>query len=394
MTVCHLYDDDWELLQLGALDAATSEEMREHIRTGCAACAARFAEATHLLGAMGASLGEVEPPAHIEMQLRRRLKATPAPARVLVEPVATTQPVSPRQVLTRVAAALVLVVGGALAVQNVGMRRDLDAAQQQLASVTPAVTPPASAARASAPEPAPNVAPEPPSRASSPQALPDVEPWRRERQRLESAIAQAEAGRREAEADVARLDLALVEARRTAPAPASAAAPALVPVVPEDQGGAADRLAGLQAIVVQLTTEVRRLEADARRQAEVSREYLAAMQGALDDRATRITLRAIDPAAGRAAASATVTPDGRVLLVARGLPVLPPDKCYQLWVIRRDNPAIMSAGVVTVSGQGQALHSVRVGGAGGPITGFALTDEPLGGSVESRGRKLLFGSVS
>jgi hypothetical protein len=63
-------------------------------------------------------------------------------------------------------------------------------------------------------------------------------------------------------------------------------------------------------------------------------------------------------------------------------------------VIRRDTPAIVSAGVVGVSGLGQALHSTRVEGAPGQITGFALTDEPLGGSEVSRGRKLLFGSVN
>ncbi len=300
--------------------------------------------------------------------------------------------------MTGVAAALVLGVGGALAVQNVAMRRDLDAARGQLASGSPEVGPEATATPVRAPEPAAAAVPAPPSPAASPQTLPDVDAWERERQRLESAMAQAEAGRSQAEADVVRLNLALADARRAAQtaasAPAPAPMPAPVPAVTADRGGAAERVAELQATVIQLTADVRRLEGEARRQAEASRDTLATVQGALDDRATRVTLRAIDPAAGRATANATVTPDGRVLLVARGLPALPPDKCYQLWVIRRDNPTILSAGVVTVSAQGQAIHSARVGGAGGPITGFALTDEPLGGSVESRGRKLLFGSVN
>jgi hypothetical protein len=153
-------------------------------------------------------------------------------------------------------------------------------------------------------------------------------------------------------------------------------------------------VAVLQAEVTRLAADVARLDAELQRQTATGRRYAVALQTAIEPRATRLALRPVDPAAGRAVATATVTADGRLVVVARDLPALPPDKCYQLWVIRRDSPLIASAGVVEVTSRGEILHAVRVGTSGGPITGVALTDEPIGGSMESRGRKLLFGSTN
>lgn len=395
MRECDRYEHEWEAWWLGSLEAAAARDMRTHLATGCALCVARSASASELVSLLGAGLEAEDPPAHLELQLRRRLKQeTPALRLAATAPPAGA---TKRRWLTfaPVAAALLLVVSGAALWQNMALRRELVAAR----ATTPAVAVPVAAAPsaitpAASADPAP--APTVPAAATTPTptVAGDVagDLAERERREWQAAVASAEVARdaaREAAADMQRQ---LAEARRDAEA---ARALAAAPSTPAPVAASTDsRQQALQAEVARLAGDVARLEAELQRQTASGRRYAAALQTALEPRATRLALRAVDPAAGRAMATATVTADGRLVLAARDLPPLPSGKCYQLWVIRRDSPVIASAGVVDVNSRGEVLHAVQVGTAGGPITGVALTDEPLGGSVESRGRKLLFGSTS
>jgi anti-sigma-K factor RskA len=77
--------------------------------------------------------------------------------------------------------------------------------------------------------------------------------------------------------------------------------------------------------------------------------------------------------------------------VARNFPALPGGKCYQLWVVRKTIPAILSAGIVNLDREGHGLLFAPPGDDLEQVTGFAITDEPEGGSVVARGRKLLAG---
>lgn len=363
MTLCGRYDEEWELLLLGTLDVELSEAMRAHVLSGCARCAERWAEAARLLSAVGATTESVDPPLRVEQRLRQRL--TEASAETARNPVIR----SGRRAGTfwqaaGAAAALVALAAAAwLGWRNADLRRRLAEAERRLEASSVVPLPAASPTPAPVPSPGPGGAE--PAR------------WERERARLEDARRHAEAARAAAEEETARL----AAAQQAAAASAAAALDAL-------QQRAEER----ERAVEQLTARLRRVEAEALRRAGEAREHAAAMRIALDERSTRVVLRAVDPLAGQATASATLSPDGRLLLMARGLPPLPSDKCYQLWVIRRDDPAIVSAGVVSVGGEGQAFYATRVEGAE-RVTGFALTDEPLGGSVAARGRKLLFGSV-
>ncbi|MET0555884.1 MAG: anti-sigma factor [Vicinamibacteria bacterium] len=362
MTRCNQHDGEWELLLLGTLDPAASKAMRAHVASGCSHCLERWAEAVRLTSALGAALQPVEPPPQAEQRLLQRLLEVSADtART---PAVRVDRTAWAWRTTGVAAALLLLAGGSwLGWQNADLRRRLALSERQGRSVPAA--PPAAAS------PAPLV---PPSSAPAAPA-PERARWERERAQLVQARRDAESARDTAQAEVARL--ASTQQEEDARAGGALAAERR-------------RAAALQHTVDQLTAQVVRLEAEALRE---EREHAAAVRVALDERAVRVLLRAVDPLAGQATASATLTPDGRLLLLARGLPALPADKCYQVWVIRQDDPPIVSGGVMSVGGDGQALYATRLAGQAGRVTGFAITDEPLGGSRSARGRKLLFGAV-
>jgi anti-sigma-K factor RskA len=367
MTLCDQYDDQWELLLLGMLDLEVSAALRAHVESGCLGCRERWAEAARLLAALGSATEAVEPPLRVEQRLRQRLhdfSADTAPTPVIP----WRRRAGPVWKQAAAAAALaILVAGGWLGWQNAALRRRLAEAERRLESTSAAVDAAGPPPAAPAPAPAAPASPAAASVFSPGPGGPEVARWERERAQLEEAKSRAESARAATEAELAHLSAT--------------------------QQGAAARAAELERTVEQLTAQLRRLEAEAQRRAGAAREQAAAMQVALDERSMRVTLRAVDPLAGQATASAILSPEGRLLLSARGLPPLPADKCYQLWVIRQDDPAIVSAGVVSVSSEGQALHATRIEGRAARVTGFALTDEPLGGSPAARGRKLLFGSV-
>jgi hypothetical protein len=396
MSACDRYDYEWEAWWLGSLDAAAANDVRAHLATGCALCAARSASAAHLVSLLGAGLEAEDPPAHLELQLRRRLKQeAPALRLAATAPAAST---TKRRWLAfaPAVAALLLVVSGAVVLQNLALRRELLAAR-----ATPPVAVPVAAAPSAI---APSASADPAQPASAPTAQAEPPPAvaedvtadvaERERREWQAAVASAAVARDAARDAVVDLQRQLADARREVELARTSTATLPAPVTPAAASTGDGRVAVLQAEVTRLAADVARLDAELQRQTATGRRYAVALQTAIEPRATRLALRAVDPAAGRAVATATVTADGRLVVAARDLPALPPGKCYQLWVIRRDSPVIASAGVVDVNSRGEVLHAVQVGTSGGPITGVALTDEPIGGSVESRGRKLLFGSTN
>jgi hypothetical protein len=105
-----------------------------------------------------------------------------------------------------------------------------------------------------------------------------------------------------------------------------------------------------------------------------------------------VDLKSVHPELPEAAAHAVWSPESGLLFVADHLPVPPQDKCYQLWLLRRSHPPVSSAGMVRVGADGRAVLFVPPGEPLRDVTGLALTDEPAGGSVSSRGEKLLVGT--
>jgi anti-sigma-K factor RskA len=110
------------------------------------------------------------------------------------------------------------------------------------------------------------------------------------------------------------------------------------------------------------------------------REKLAAEMAALasaDTRTIALTGQAASPAAS---ARVFVEPKARRAVVFfYNLPANANDKSYQLWIIRSDQPKPQSAGVFSVSADGQATVKVENLPTDVPIKAFAVTLEPHGG---------------
>ena len=106
-----------------------------------------------------------------------------------------------------------------------------------------------------------------------------------------------------------------------------------------------------------------------------------------------VNLRVIDPGAGGATARAFYAPGVGLVLFANSLPALPSAKCYQLWAIHKGSRPIESAGLLQVDSQGKGYLFARDQPALTQLTGLAITQEPSGGSVSAKGRKLLFGAL-
>jgi hypothetical protein len=133
------------------------------------------------------------------------------------------------------------------------------------------------------------------------------------------------------------------------------------------------------------------LERDLQYQVRQAAEYRSMLQ-VLESRSMRqLELKVVDPAGGKATARAMWSADGGLLFLAHDLPDLGKEKCYQLWVLRRKEPAVLSAGLVSLDAKGNGLLYVPPDPGMELVNGFAITDEPKGGSVVARGKKLLVG---
>lgn len=106
---------------------------------------------------------------------------------------------------------------------------------------------------------------------------------------------------------------------------------------------------------------------------------LAAL-GAADTRTIALAGQEIAP---RASAKVFLEPDRRRAIVFfHDLPRNPDDKSYQLWIIRADHPAPMSAGVFDVTREGKASIAVENLPVATEIKALAVTLEPRGGVAQ------------
>ena len=108
----------------------------------------------------------------------------------------------------------------------------------------------------------------------------------------------------------------------------------------------------------------------------------------------QVELRGVDPGAGNATAVAFYAPDRGLMVLARSLPLLDQEKCYQLWSLHKAGPAIMSVGLLKTDASGTGFLYAPPSQELRQLTGLAITDEPKGGSPSARGHKLLFGALN
>jgi anti-sigma-K factor RskA len=376
---CAHVEADWELFALGSLDEAAQQAMAAHLQSGCKECQRRFLEAHVAVVSVAGTAPARQPSGRVERVLMKRIRAEqrlPSPW-----PWLRWNPVP-----WAIATACVVLAGWFFLQQ-----RKLDAQLASANSVIQSLHQAGSATAVPVPK-LPPVAETPssplpvhPTTASSLGAPPA------DNQKL-AAVA----------AEVAKLkeENAAISAARAAAEQRSADLQASLDAAQARGDGlsrdleAAKRasrtanqpeIADLNRQLSDSRAEVQRLIQDKARAAQIE----AVLQsGSMQ----QVELRPVDPAAGKAFARVLYSPRGGLLLVAASLPKLEHEKCYQLWLIRKGAPAILSAGLLQTSDDGRGFLFAPPTNELAQLTGLAITDEPKGGSVPARGHKLLFGA--
>ena len=97
------------------------------------------------------------------------------------------------------------------------------------------------------------------------------------------------------------------------------------------------------------------------------------------------------PAAPAAAGRAFWSAANGLVFTATALPALPPGRTYQLWILRMNDPAPASAGLVVPDDNGRVVTSFESPAGAGTPSGFALSIEPEGGVPAPTGALYLVG---
>jgi anti-sigma-K factor RskA len=376
---CAHVEGDWELFALGSLDEAAQQAMAAHLQSGCKECQRRFLEAHVAIVTIAATAPSRQPSARAERALMKRIRAeqrSPSPWSW------------PRWNLAPWAIATACVVlagwfflqqqklGGQLATANsvIQSLRRAGSPAAPLAPISPQV--------AETPTSLPPVYPQP---ASSPAAHPgenqELAAVAAEIAKLKEENAGISVARAAAEQRAADLQASL----NAAQARGDALALDLEAAKRSSRSANQAEIAALNRQLSDTRAELQRLSQGRARTAQIE----ALLQsGSMQ----QVELRPVDPAAGKAFARVLYSPQGGLLLVADSLPKLEHEKCYQLWLIRKGAPAILSAGLLQTSDDGRGFLFAPPTNELAQLTGLAITDEPKGGSISARGHKLLFGA--
>jgi anti-sigma-K factor RskA len=368
-------DADWNLFALGALDESTQQEMQEHLQTRCLACSRSYQEAVLVMDALAATVPPQKPSPHIADALLSRISQ----AGPLVVPIKSKRRSAALPWVAAAACALLALWLGVRLEQVNDLLRN-----QRASSTAAAVQQPAKAVPS--PAKAPSLVP-PNEQQTSPPA-----PSRTNASQVRALIAQVADLEAQKDTALAQLnqvknDLAnSIEARNSLQTQLASA---------QDQihAGATDA----HCSQAQLSALTHRLEmADATvAELRASKAWNAQAVGFLQSGPFRqVDLRAVDPGAGKATAVAFYAPDRGLLILARALPHLEGEKCYQLWSIHKAGMAIRSVGLMKTDAAGGGFLYAPPEQDLRQLTALAITDEPKGGSVSARGHKLLFGAFN
>ncbi|MCX6611586.1 MAG: anti-sigma factor [Acidobacteria bacterium] len=370
---CQMQNSDWDGLALGALTPQAAAPLVAHLRTGCAECATLFAKSHAAVLALGASLPGQAPSQLVEDKLasyvsKTKVVAMPAPRRGALSPW--------------------LLAAASLAFAAwMGFNRPASVSLPVSVPVSAPTSVPTSVSVAQTAEPTRVVDPNPdlqkrihelelslaqvrqqgiPAVAQPPLPPPPSEPL----------VVKVEDPEKDRQLNLYRERLQQLEALNQAHE---------------------KRLAELQQSrdkkLEQLNTRLAGLEVDYAAQKKVIDDYRNAFRTIESNGMKQVELASVDRAAQNSSARALYSKQGGLLVLAHDLPKLPDQKCYQLWILRKGSPSIVSGGLMKLDAQGRGFLQSPPTPALNDATGFAITDEPPGGSVIARGHKLLFGAI-
>ena len=88
---------------------------------------------------------------------------------------------------------------------------------------------------------------------------------------------------------------------------------------------------------------------------------------------------------------AVIAGGSQMVFYASQLPPLPPNRTYQLWLIRPTGQAIASAGTFLPDSSSHAILQLNDKTLLSAVNTLSVTDEPLGGSAQPTGHKWMIG---
>ena len=375
---CEFRTADWDSLALGAIPEAEANRLRTHLNSNCRSCLALYEESSSACLSMAAALPGQAPSQIVEDRLARYVQAFPKP-QVVPLPIHFRRPIW--QWLA-VAAALPFAFW-------LGILRQQPTLQQ--ISPPPAIQGPAQTRII--------------------EKTFDPNPQLRARiEELESQLTTPKVPG--SDPHLAELTARLEEAERRLkqPAPAPQTVSATDPELEKQLNIFRARVRDLESELdssrrllaeaqnaerqsILLKARMEALESETQSQRQLINDYRLAFRTIESSGMRQVELAGVDPAAGRSGARALYSKEGGLLVLAHDLPRLTTEKCYQLWILRKGSPSIVSGGLMKLDSQGRGYLQSPPSAALKDATGFAITDEPQGGSVVARGRKLLFGAL-
>ena len=338
---CEDHREDWELFALGSLDEARSEEMSAHLESGCRDCAEFYRAAESSVAAIKTLPVPVQPSRELDMQVATRARGnfwTTAPW-VLAVLFSVLFVMAERAYLT--------------------IKRDWATLQPLSATTTqnerPIITRPDTFGEEDVKD----------MRATIDQLRQSVD-----QANEEAGTAQREAARLESELNSVNLEVAALQ---------------------NSLKGAEERRVIAESQASAIHAQLAQAEDDARRAHLLSTQNQQMVRLLESTSLHQLSLKAVSPLAGEANARVVWDNDRGLMLLAHNLPELPDNRVFQLWILRKGNPAIVSAGVVQTDVQGRGTVFVAPGEDLNDMAGVVVTDEPAGGSTSSRGSQVLEG---
>jgi len=384
---CAHVEEDWELFALGSLDEADQQRMASHLQSGCKECQRRLVEARAVVASIATTAPARQPSARVELDLMKRVRGGKSSGPIW-------SGFWPRWSMAPWAvAAVCLVLAGWFFWQQRRLGEELAGANSVIRSLRQAGAPttPVSPRITEAPVTGPPVSP-PSASPENARAADTGPPENRssDNRRLAELAAENEEIRKENTA--LRAASAAAEQHAVEMQAALNAAQARTDALTRDLQTAKNSGSENQAEIAALNGQLSKSRDEVARLSQVMARSAQIESLLRSGSVQEIELRAVDPAAGKGFARVLYSPQGGLLLVADSLPKLDHEKCYQLWVIRKGAPAILSAGLLQTSDDGSGFLMAQPTNDLAQLTGLAITDEPKGGSVSARGHKLLFGA--
>ena len=369
-------DADWNLFAMGALDETTQRAMQEHLRTQCRACNRSYREAVLVMDALAATVPQENPSPQVADALLARISKPTTPVISIA-----ALPFRRRPVLPWVAAAACALLALWLGVRLEQVSTPAPAARVLRCNRPPCLTP-------SGPPPAPAQLGESATRPSTPSTA-DTASLRAERAQaraLSSQLADLQSQKDAALAQLGQMKSDLAHSIDERDRLQSQLASAQEQIRTGAHAGEAQ-----VALLAQQLEVANRTIAELKAGKAWSTQVVAFLQ---EGPFRQVELRGVDPGAGNATAVAFYAPDRGLMVLARSLPLLDQEKCYQLWSLHKAGPAIMSVGLLKTDASGTGFLYAPPSQELRQLTGLAITDEPKGGSPSARGHKLLFGALN